>query len=87
VTETRKILEASWRVIMEEGILTFARCSLEKLYRREFRIFDSMPQELRSRDLKIFQELHSRNLKLLDFGMGWGRILVHVVGFFWGGWV
>jgi len=57
MTETRRILRASWRVLREEGLLTLAKYSLEKLYRGEFRILDSqIPQELQSRNLKILQE-------------------------------
>jgi len=57
MTETRRILKASWRVLREEGLLTLTKYSLEKLYRREFRIVDSqIPQELQLRNLKILHE-------------------------------
>src|SRR5208282_1346753 len=57
MTEARRILKASWRVLREEGLLTFAKYSLKKIYRREFHILDSqISQELQSRNLKMLQE-------------------------------
>jgi len=58
MTETRRIFKASWRVLKEEGALTLARYSLEKLYRREFHIVEH----------KISEETLSRNLKILQDG-------------------
>lgn len=41
-----RTLKEGWRVLREEGFPTLAKYSLEKLRRREFRVLDSVPQDL-----------------------------------------